>query len=164
VYDSLLIFDENKSHVLSFMQAVVGVLKTVCSLQLSIEHGKDDQSRQLAHKEILEVALPLESDPLIAKFARMTNVGPITKSILEIVLEMMLQFWELTDRHPWVIQSSVTNVYQEIQEEILEGVHRLVKQITSVDSQKVSLPVLLLCQVYLSRKHPLETKSVQQAC
>ena len=108
-YESELVFAENAENMAinAFVNSVIGVLKTATQLQLTIETAQEnkEEQKQNVSKEILEIVHPVPQDYLICKFAALVGLEKNQKSILEMILDLVIDFWRLCEKFPWILKS-----------------------------------------------------------
>ena len=99
-YVCSLYFQESngKSRALTLSDVVLGALVTVSQLQTTIENQYG-----AASEESLEIVQELGKDPLIAKFAGFIGTFDLKKSVLEILIEILLDHFLLVHSEPWII-------------------------------------------------------------
>jgi hypothetical protein len=77
---------------------VLGALVTVSQLQTTIENQYGSAS-----VESLEIVQELAKDPLKAKFASFIGTFDLSKSVVELLVELLLDHFLLVQTEPWVI-------------------------------------------------------------
>ncbi len=67
------------------------------------------QSLQEQHgtkpKNLLEVAVKVSKDPLVSKFAGFIGDIDQSKSVLESLLDSLIEFLEITEESPWLLST-----------------------------------------------------------
>jgi len=84
--------------MIPFANTVIGALKTTTQLQSTVEHETG--------KEVMELVHALRTESLISKFAEMIGLTDFNSSLIEYLLDLMLDFWDLCETNPWVIASN----------------------------------------------------------
>lgn len=54
----------------------------------------------------MELVHALKTESLISKFAEIIGLTDFNRSVLEYLLDLMLDFWDLCETYPWVIASN----------------------------------------------------------
>jgi hypothetical protein len=84
--------------MIPFANTVIGALKTTTQLQTTVE--------QETGREVMELVQVLRTDSLICKFAEIIGLSDFNRSLIEYLLDLMLDFWDLCETNPWVIASN----------------------------------------------------------
>ncbi len=54
----------------------------------------------------MELVHALKTESLISEFAEIIGLTDFNRSLIEYLLDLMLDFWDLCETNPWVIASN----------------------------------------------------------
>ena len=111
---------------MSMLNVLIFCLSTIAQMQQSLQeqHGTKP-------KNLLEVAVKVSKDPLVSKFASFIGDIDQSKSVLESLLDNLIEFLEITEESPWLLSAFESSLSEknEFYERIIEQLSIILKPV-----------------------------------